>query len=120
MHRPESLLEIIVFRGAETMYIAVCTMMVGDKETLVGNDASGTSELQGNHCVGNACPRSICIVDLSCRQLQSTILHLLLKGSIDRMNHPHSFVRFSAKATHQRDCCYNDDLFENNFHSIQM
>ena len=44
-HCPESFFQIIVFRSAELMDIAICTVVVGYEETSLGNHTSGTSEL---------------------------------------------------------------------------
>ena len=46
MHRPESIFKVIMIRSAELVYIAVSAVMVGDHQTIVGNDASCTAEFQ--------------------------------------------------------------------------
>ena len=51
-YRPESLFQVVVLRGTEAMHIAVCTVVVGDEKTLVGDDASGTCEFKGNDSIG--------------------------------------------------------------------
>ena len=97
---PETLLKVIVLRGTEAVDIAVCTVVVGDQKTLIGDDASGTAELHRNDSVRNACTRNVGVIDLAGRKLQSTFLHLLLQGGVDSVDHPHSLVRHSAIAAH--------------------
>ena len=80
------------------MDIAVCAMVVGDEKSVVGNDASGTSEGHGNYGISDSRAWSIGVVYLSCRKLKTSFLHLLLQCRINGMYHPHALIGHGAIA----------------------
>ena len=43
---PESVFEVVVFRGTQRVHVTICTMVVGDHETVLGYHTSGTAEFE--------------------------------------------------------------------------
>ena len=83
------------------MHVTVCAMMVGDDEAVVGNDASGASEIQREHRVLEGSALSVRIVYLVGIEFQALGLHVCLQGLGDGMDHPHALVRVSGEGTEQ-------------------
>ena len=117
-HGPESFFQIVVLRSAESVDIAVCTMVVGYQKALVRDHASCTAECHRNDCIRHRGTRRIRIVYLSGRKLKSSLDHLLLQRSIDGIDHPHTLIRLcynAASNPQKRANCYSNYKFK--FHS---
>ena len=67
-------------------------MVVGDHETLVGNDTSRATEFEGDNSIGYGGPVCVCIVDFICGKEQPSFLHLFFEGGIDHVDHPHALI----------------------------
>ena len=84
------------------MDVAVCTMMVGDDEAVVRNDAAGAAEIQGQDGILQGSPFGICIVYLVRIELQALGFHVGFQCLGDGIYHPHTLIRKRGEGAEQQ------------------
>ena len=106
VHRPVSVLEVVVFHAAEFLDVAISAVVVCDQKTFLGDDLAGTSssELDDGILEGAV----VYVVDLFGSEFTSQFLHGVCVHLLEERKHPHSLVSQCAETYRQsRDDCYN-------------
>ena len=108
--RPESVFKVVVFRGAQIVYVAVSYVVVRDDQAPVGNHASGSHPVV--HRYDRAAERGTpLVVDLARFQLQSLFFHLGIDRTFEQVHQPHPFVGHGRCGSQQRQQGVNQDFF---------
>ena len=109
VHRPVSVLEIIMLHGAELLDVAVSAVVVCHQEALRRDDLSGASSAELHDRV---LERSVVdVIDLLRCKLASELLHGLAVHLLDERQQPHSLVGKHAAGKNCHSCDDADNLF---------
>ena len=102
---PESVFQIIALAAAQAVDIRKCTVVVGNQQTLIGNEAARASEIQRHHGIAKAASRGICIINFTCAEFQPPCPHILFQSLVDGIYHPHTLVSTGRKGASQNEGC---------------
>ena len=88
---PKAVREVVVFRRAEALDGAVCTVVVGQHQALRGDDLRGAAAAVQTH--DGVLQRSVVdVVNVLGAQAQSCFLHGCFVDALQHVHQPHAFV----------------------------
>ena len=95
VHRPKSVLKVVVFHAAECLNVRVSAVVVRYKQSFIGDDFSGATAPELDNSVLQRHP--VGIINLFRRKLAAVFLQVLCIHLFEQRQQPHALVRRNRK-----------------------